>query len=95
MWVPAQQCAPDGVIIAVAMDEVPQRAMMPDEIIELESDIKASDRVWVKRLHSEGVVHEVRWDDSGEVEYYLIRVGGEGAGALTLLVDPLDVGTWL
>jgi hypothetical protein len=77
------------------MDEVPQRAMVSDEIVELESDIKARDRVWVKQLHCEGVVHEVRWGDDGEVEYYLVRVGGEGAGALTLLIDPLDVGTWL
>ena len=82
-------------MIAVAMDEVPQRAMMPDEIIELEPHVRARDRVWVKRLHCEGVVQEVRWDEGGEVEYYLVRVGGERAGALNLLVDALDVGTWL
>jgi hypothetical protein len=82
-------------MIAVTMDEVPQRAMRADKIIELESDVQVTDRVWVKRLHCEGVVQEVRWDEDGEVEYYLVRVGGEGAGALALLVDPLDVGTWL
>ena len=77
------------------MDEVRQRPMMPDQIIELASDIKVGDRVWVKRSHCDGVVQEVRWDEGGAVEYYLVRVGGPGAGALTLLVDPLDVGTWL
>ena len=82
-------------MIAVAMDEARQRPTMPDEIIELASDIKVRDRVWVKRLHCDGVVQEVRWDEGGAVDYYLVRVGGPGAGALTLLVDPLDVGTWL
>jgi hypothetical protein len=69
--------------------------MVSDEIIERGSDIKVRDRVWVKQLHGEGVVQEVRWDEGGAVEYYLVRVGGEGTGSLTLLVDPLDVGTWL
>lgn len=77
------------------MDEGPQSAMLSDEIIELAPDVKVRDRVWVKRLHSEGVVQEVRRDEGGGVEYYLVRVGVEGAGSLTLLVDPLDVGTWL
>ena len=77
------------------MDEVPQRAMPPDEITEPEPDITARDRVWVKRLHSEGVVQAVRRAEDGAVEYYLVRVGGVRVGSLTLLVDPLDVGTWL
>ena len=82
-------------MMAVAMDEARQRPLMPDQLIEWASAIKVSDRVWVKRLHCDGVVQEVRWDEAGAVDYYLVRVGGPGAGALTLLVDPLDVGTWL
>jgi hypothetical protein len=82
-------------MIAVAMDEEPQGALMPDEIIKAEPEIKAGARVWVKRLCCPGVVQEVRWHDGGEVEYYRVRVGGRSAGALSLLVDPLGVGTWL
>lgn len=83
-------------MIPVAMDEGLQCAIASDEIIGRESDIKARDRVWVKRLHCEGMVQEVRLNNGGEVEYYLVRVSGGGkCGTLTLLVDPLDVGTWL
>ena len=70
------------------------RAAVFDEITDRGPDIKASDRVWVKRLHREGVVREVRSNRHG-VDYYVVQVALEQGGALTLLVDPLDVGTWL
>lgn len=82
-------------MILVAMDEEPQGAVMADEVIEAEPEIKAGDRVWVKRCNCQGVVQKVRWNDNGEVEYYRVRVGGGRARALSLLVDPLGVGTWL
>ena len=82
-------------MILVAMDEEPQGALRPDEIIEAEPEIRAGERVWVKRCCCPGVVQEVRWNEGGGVEYYRVRVGGGSAGALSLLVDPLGVGRWL
>jgi hypothetical protein len=64
-------------------------------MIELRSDFKAMDCVWVRRLNKVGVVHEVRRSARGEVDYYLVQVPVGDAGLVTVPTSPWDVKTGL
>ena len=64
-------------------------------MIELRSEFKAMDCVWVRRLNKGGMVHEVRRSARGEVDYYLVQVPVGDAGLVTVPTSPRDVKTRL